>query len=248
MAAVRKRKRNRERTGKMNQTIEKAAQWALQIAQDPSHGYDQIKRWGPDYDCSSFLISAWEQAGIKVKEAGATYTGNMRSAFLKCGFEDVTAEINLKTGVGLRMGDILLNEKHHTAMYIGSGRIVHASINERGVATGGKTGDQTGKEICTRSYYVYSKGWDRVLRYAKETQKTANRTEGKKMAQYAGIVNVSSYLNVRSGPGIAYNVVKIGGQDFRLPAGMVISIEAEQTGWGKLTGVEGWVSLEYIRK
>lgn len=232
----------------MNQTIEKAVQWALQIAQDPSHGYDQTKRWGPDYDCSSFLISAWEQAGVKVKEAGATYTGNMRVAFLKCGFEDVTAEINLKTGAGLRRGDILLNEKHHTAMYIGSGQIVHASINEAGKATGGKTGDQTGREICTRSYYVYSKGWDRVLQYAKEVQSTESKTEVKKMTQYAGIVSVSSYLNVRSGPGTAYNIVKIGGQDLRLPSGMVISIEAEQTGWGKLTGVEGWVSLEYIKR
>ena len=232
----------------MNQTIEKAVQWALQIAQDPSHGYDQIKRWGPDYDCSSLLISAWEQAGVKVKEAGATYTGNMRAAFLKCGFEDVTAEINLKTGAGLQRGDILLNERHHTAMYIGSGKIVHASINERGGATGGKTGDQTGREICVRSYYVYSKGWDRVLRYAKATQKTENKTEVRKMAQYAGIVSASSYLNVRSGPGTAYNVVKIGGQDFRLPTGMVVSIEAEQSGWGKLTGVDGWVSLEYIKK
>lgn len=66
--------------------------------------------------------------------------------------------------------------------------------------------------------------------------------------QYAGVVNVSSYLNVRSGPGTSYGVMKIGGADFRLPAGMVVSIEAEKTGWGKLTGVAGWVSLAYIKK
>ena len=65
------------------------------------------------------------------------------------------------------------------------------------------------------------------------------------MKQYAGVVNVSSYLNVRSGPGTSYGVVRIGGTDFRLPAGMVVSIEAEQTGWGKLTGVNGWVSLKW---
>lgn len=44
-------------------TIDKAIQWALKIAKDPSHGYDQTKRWGPDYDCSSFLITAWDQIG-----------------------------------------------------------------------------------------------------------------------------------------------------------------------------------------
>lgn len=71
---------------------------------------------------------------------------------------------------------------------------------------------------------------------------------GKVMKQYAGVVGVSSYLNVRKGPGTSYGVVKIGGVDFRLPAGMIVSIEAEQAGWGKLTGVAGWVSLAYIRK
>lgn len=40
--------------------------------------------------------------------------------------------------------------------------ISHASIDERGNIAGGKAGDQTGKEVCTRSYY--SKGWNVVVR------------------------------------------------------------------------------------
>lgn len=230
------------------QTIEKAVTWALQIAQDPAHGYDQTKRWGPDYDCSSLLISAWQQAGVRVKDAGATYTGNMLRAFLRCGFEDVTAEINLNTGAGLQRGDALLNVRHHTAMSIGGGQIVHASINERGKAAGGRTGDQTGREICVRSYYKYSKGWDKVLRYVGSREEADGQKGGASVKQHAGVVDVSSFLNVRSGPGTSYGVVKIGGADFRLPAGMVVSIEAEQAGWGKLTGVTGWVSLSYIKK
>lgn len=55
-------------------------------------------------------------------------------------------------------------------MYIGSGKIVHASINEFGKITGGKDGDQTGKEICTRPYY--NKPWLYVLRYTGETSNT----------------------------------------------------------------------------
>ena len=230
------------------QTIEKAVTWALQIAQDPAHGYDQAHRWGPDYDCSSLMISAWQQAGVPVKAAGATYTGNMFQAFLRCGFKDVTAEINLNNGTGLQRGDVLLNAQHHTAMSIGGGQIVHASINESGRATGGKSGDQTGREICVRSYYKYSKGWDKVLRYVGSRKETDGQKGGTSVKQYAGVVSVSSYLNVRSGPGTSYVVVRIGGTDFRLPAGMVVSIEAEQAGWGKLTGVNGWVSLSYIRK
>ena len=46
--------------------IEKAVTWALAIANDNTHGYDQQYRWGPDYDCSSLIISAWQQAGVPV--------------------------------------------------------------------------------------------------------------------------------------------------------------------------------------
>lgn len=37
--------------------------------------------------------------------------------------------------------------------------IGHASIDERGKTSGGQAGDQTKKEVCTRSYYLHSKGW-----------------------------------------------------------------------------------------
>lgn len=226
------------------QTIEKAVTWAIQIAQSPTHGYDQTRRWGPDYDCSSLMISAWQQADVPVKDAGATYTGNMLQAFLRCGFEDVTAEINLNTGAGLQRGDVLLNAQHHTAMSIGNGQIVHASINEAGRAIGGKTGDQTGREICVRSYYKYSKGWDKVLRYVGYGKKE----EVTQVKQYAGIVKVSSYLNVRLGPGTRFGTVKLGGQEMRLPPGMVVSIDKETEGWGRLSGTGYWVSIQYIQK
>lgn len=143
--------------------IEKATQWMIDLANNPKHGYDQDNRWGPDYDCSSAVISAWQSAGVPVKSKGASYTGNMKSVFISCGFKDVRSSINLSNGSGLKRGDVLLNTVTHTAMYIGNGQIVHASINENGTTTGGKTGDQTGKEICIRSYY--NKNWDCVLRY-----------------------------------------------------------------------------------
>ncbi len=37
---------------------EKAAAFAVSVAKDDSHGYDQGRRWGPDYDCSSLVITA----------------------------------------------------------------------------------------------------------------------------------------------------------------------------------------------
>ena len=35
--------------------IETAVNWAIGIANDNSHGYDQGSRDGPNYDCSSLL-------------------------------------------------------------------------------------------------------------------------------------------------------------------------------------------------
>lgn len=145
--------------------IEKATKYMIDIANDNTHGYDQAYRWNErgDFDCSSLVISAWEQAGVPVKSNGATYTGNMYNVFLKCGFQDITSSVNLNNANGMQSGDVLLNKVHHTAMYIGNGQECEASVNEKGKATDGQPGDQTGQEIKIRSYRNYP--WDCVLRY-----------------------------------------------------------------------------------
>lgn len=145
---------------------EKAIQQMETWAKDDSHGYDQDYRWGEngDYDCSSAVIQAWQNAGVPVKSGGATYTGDMKNVFLKNGFADVTSKVNVSTGSGLLRGDVLLNEVHHVAMYCGNGKEVEASINEKGTAHGGQPGDQTGKEFLIRSYRNYP--WDCILRYS----------------------------------------------------------------------------------
>lgn len=126
--------------------IEKAVKWAIDIANDDTHGYDQTYRYGPDYDCSSLTISAFEQAGIKLKTAGATSTRDMGNVMLSLGFKIIT---NGK----YKRGDVLLIAGSHVCLYIGDGKIVNASWNEFKGVTGGQTGDQTGTEICVRSYY-----------------------------------------------------------------------------------------------
>lgn len=154
----------------------KALKWMKDLARDPSHGYDQAYRWGQygDYDCSSAVISAWDYAGVPVKSRGATYTGNMKPVFLKCGFADVTRKVNLATGSGLLPGDVLLNYSHHAAMYIGDGMEVEASVNEKGTARGGRPGDQTGREILVRTYRNFP--WDCILRWPdKEPEKKSDR-------------------------------------------------------------------------
>ena len=174
----------------VQQRIEKAISWMEDTANDDSHGYCQDHRWGADgdYDCSSAVITAWENAGVPVKTKGATYTGNMLGVFTANGFEVVTHDVNLKTGAGLERGDVLLNTAHHTAMYCGNGKEVEASINEKGTAHSGKPGDQTGKEFLIRDYRNYP--WTHVLRYAGTTT-TANITTGGKYMFSVG--------NVKSG-------------------------------------------------
>lgn len=146
------------------QVIEDAVAWARAIANDNSHGYDQTNRWGPDYDCASFVISAYDSAGVPVMANGATDTGNMYDAFIASGFTDVTGQVDLSSGSGLVAGDVLLNTASHAAMSTGGGSLVEASMNEFGGITGGQTGDQTGQEIYEHGYYNFP--WNYVLRYA----------------------------------------------------------------------------------
>lgn len=136
--------------------------------EDWSLGYDQNQRWnvydGGECDCSSLVIWALKQAGFDVGDA--TYTGNMSSNLTKRGWTRI-----LFTSLSqVKAGDILLNDTHHTAAVIsGSGttaKLAQASIDERGRATGGAAGDQSGRETNVRQVYDYSHGWDCILRYS----------------------------------------------------------------------------------
>ena len=138
-------------------TVNDAMAWALKTADDDSIGYSQATRWGdPNYDCSSLVISAYEAAGIPVKENGATYTGNMRDAFLATGqFEWIPGDPDPNS---LQPGDIVLNEANHVEMYVGNGQTIGAHDNFDGC-----DGDSSGSEINVSGYYSYP--WNGVLRY-----------------------------------------------------------------------------------
>ena len=155
------------RTYTLGASINSALEWATQTANDNTHGYSQQTRWGnPNYDCSSFVISSWEAAGIPVKEAGASYTGNMREAFIKCGFEWIpgTPDVN-----NLQPGDILLNEGTHTEMYYGNGMMIGAHGN-----SDGQDGDSGGNEISITKYA--NKNWTGVLRYVGKNTASSSST------------------------------------------------------------------------
>ena len=144
-----------------NKDVEAAIKWAIAIANDNSHGYDQDNRWGPDYDCSSLVYEAFRVGGEFNLPVHSGYTGSMVNDFTKVGFKWLPNLGNTQSD--LLRGDILLNTGAHTEIYIGSGMNVGAHSNEFGGITGGKPGDQSGREISQGQYYSFP--WNGVLRY-----------------------------------------------------------------------------------
>lgn len=108
-----------------------------------------------DRDCSSAAIECYAALGVDV--GGATYTGNMRRCMTGTGNFRWIADLGQR-----RRGDILLNETHHAAVFLGNGKLGQFSISENGTVTG-RRGDQTGYESNIKAYYDYP--WNGILRY-----------------------------------------------------------------------------------
>jgi len=143
----------------LDSRVEKAIAWAVSIANDNSHGYSQSNRNGPDYDCSSFVSTAFKMGGFNVSEN--CWTGNMQAAFENVGFKTYAAG-----SVTLQRGDILLrhdNVRQHTALCLGNNQYVaaHSNYDQR-------TEDSSGREINV--YYDTPTWHTKVLRYEGEVQ------------------------------------------------------------------------------
>ena len=181
--------------------LNKAVSWAVGIARDDSHGYDQEHRNGPDYDCSSFAGTALHNAGFPVSPYSTTR--NLVPQLRAAGFVDCKPPY--------KKGDIHITPGHHVVMSIDASSIVHASINEKNDITGGKTGDQTGREICTRSFYTPQYGWGYHLRYAGSSagcktlvKKTCSKSAASFDRAKAGAYRTTDRLHIRDGAGTGY--------------------------------------------
>lgn len=141
---------------------------AVEMAEDPSHGYSQKPpsgRWGPDYDCSSFVYKVANDAGYSVGTGPggdhARWTGMMTKDFKDAGFQLLPfANVGIS---GLKIGDILLNLAVHAEIYLGDGDSVGAEMSETG-GYSGKAGDQTGEEISVHPVKDVPIQWNFVLR------------------------------------------------------------------------------------
>ncbi|MCI7449120.1 MAG: hypothetical protein MSD68_05290 [Blautia sp.] len=149
-----------------------AVEFAVNIANDNNHGYSQRIRSlyeindPKSFDCSSLVCTAFYYAFLKnglttqaryLKEH-CSYTGNMLE-MLNCGFEVVAR--NQTAHAQIQKGDIELNTTHHTALAIDKDNIVHARSSEGTT----DTKDNSGNEIRTQPWYLYSHGWTHRLRF-----------------------------------------------------------------------------------
>jgi hypothetical protein len=166
--------------------IERARWWAL----SGDLGYDQSNRWdfrvGGEVDCSSFVISLVKLAGGQT--GTASFTGNMSAQLCKYGWRRVAANGSPQAG------DILLNDVHHVAVYLGGGKLAQASIGDGNRASGGASGDQTNYETNVKNYYNFP--WSAYLRYVspEEDKMALSTADIQKIAHavwYFGINDVS---------------------------------------------------------
>ena len=113
----------------------KAAEFAIQIANDDSFGYDQDQRTtglkaiiaagnisdavDSEMDCSSLVFAAYILAGLEI-ETG--YTGNLESRFLNTGLFIAHRESKyLSSGDYASIGSIYLTPGKHTAIVVSDG-------------------------------------------------------------------------------------------------------------------------------
>lgn len=152
--------------------INDAVEFAVNIANDNNHGYSQRIRSlyeigdPKSFDCSSLACTAYYYAFLKnglttqaryLKEH-CSYTGNMLN-MCNCGFEIVAR--NQTAHSQMQKGDLELNVTHHVAMAIDRNNIVHARSSEGTT----DTKDNSGNEIRTQPWYLYSHGWTHRLRF-----------------------------------------------------------------------------------
>lgn len=149
-----------------------AVDFAVKIANNNSHGYSQAVRSlyniinPKSFDCSSLALTAYYYALLKngltaqanYLKANCSYTGNMLK-MLNAGFEIVAR--NQTAHKQMIKGDLELNTTHHVAMAVSKDIIVHARSSE-GTRD---TKDNSGNEIRTQPWYLYSHGWTHRLRF-----------------------------------------------------------------------------------
>ena len=140
--------------------VEAMIDWAVETAGDNSHGYSQNNRYGPDYDCTSFVCTALMEGGFALDRFYSTR--GLARELPKLGFA-----VYRKGETEPQRGDILVKFGVHAEICLGDGCCVaaHQDYDRR-------SGDRKGHEIEYRTPDSEKKCWfckkaqyDYILRY-----------------------------------------------------------------------------------
>ena len=170
------------------QNVEDAVQWAINIANDNTHGYSQGaenataynpytgSRDAPDYDCSSLVYYAFNHAGFNIIDnwhKNPKYMNRYNSKQYVGDADTIWEDLSVDGGWkkfswaevadNLQRGDILCRPQFHVAIYIGDGKTVEArGVNNPTGLGRYETGDQGGE---IDFYPAQGRGWTEVYRY-----------------------------------------------------------------------------------
>ena len=157
---------------KLDSKVEAMLKWALATAADDSHGYSQSSRYGPNYDCTSFVSTALMKGGFELE--GYLNTHTLVSELPKLGFTCYR-----RGEVEPQRGDILVQVGVHAEISMGNGECVAAHMDYDGCS-----GDRSGHEIEYRDAHNYlgcpfcsEKRYDYVLRYKTPKKSTQDSEE-----------------------------------------------------------------------
>ena len=139
--------------------VEAMLAWALEIAEDDTHGYSQAQRYGPNYDCSSFVSTAL-MVGFGLDKYLSP--AGMVTTLPEYGFA-----VYRRGETVPQRGDIITRPYSHVEICMGDGACVGAHQDYNG-----RSGDGNGHEIeyrladssfgcpfCNKEQYTY------ILRY-----------------------------------------------------------------------------------
>ena len=169
-------------------------QAARAIAQADT-GYNQSDRWsffnrdtkrlipGKAGDCATVCGAIASLGGYRVDLADPFWTGTFKRRLIAAGFTAIRF-----TGLDqVQPGDFVLNEKWHVEFVTQLGQFFSATSDENGGITGGKPGNQNGRETRFTPAYIYRHGWDWILR--PPTEKGDLMWSGKMASPIVGTVS-----------------------------------------------------------
>lgn len=221
--------------------IELVVRYMEMIAADNAHGYAQDRRNGnPDYDCSSLAGTALKYGGFKVNPLSTTR--NLYDQLIACGF------VEIPINAPRQRGDIFLTPGKHVVVCTDAKNIVHASYGESGI-TNQIPGDQTGREICVRSFYTPSYSWKHHMRYNASIQQNYNDLYAnvnpvlKKGSKGVYVLAWQKYLNT-----LGYNLVE--DSDFGSKTEAAVKdyqrqkFPNEPKEWDGIIGAKTWATIK----